>query len=213
MDSPLRSAREGTRASAVPYLPRVGSNCFSAPSRAGRRFCPFPISSPRFPLDATGLGCRWSLIRFRPKSLFDFFSWSLPFFSPAPPCPSSRTRRAAWCCASAAPGLAGLTRLLPTVRWIRPRKPSGATSVLRQLLTLTICAAAFISALIVGVSLHYHKIVQNEHYGYPDEWFPSVSATIGDRFPERSFFMLFIAVTSGMRRHDTPTRQASKQAT
>lgn len=62
---------------------------------------------------------------------------------------------------------------------------------------LTFCPAAFLSALIVGVSLHYHKIVQNEHYGYPEEWFPSVSATIGDRYPERSFFMLFIAITSG----------------
>lgn len=50
---------------------------------------------------------------------------------------------------------------------------------------------------MVGVSLHYHKIVQNEYYGYPEEWFPSVSATIGDRYPERSFFMLFIAITSG----------------
>jgi hypothetical protein len=59
--------------------------------------------------------------------------------------------------------------------------------------------AAFLSALIVGVSLHYHKIVQNEYYGYPDEWFPSVSATIGDRYPERSFFMVFIAITSGPR--------------
>ncbi|KAJ6115681.1 hypothetical protein N7523_006098 [Penicillium sp. IBT 18751x] len=59
--------------------------------------------------------------------------------------------------------------------------------------------AAFFSALIVGVALHYHKIVQNEHYGYPDEWFPSVSATIGDRYPERSFFMVFIAITSGPR--------------
>lgn len=58
---------------------------------------------------------------------------------------------------------------------------------------------AFFSALIVGVSLHYHKIVQNEFYGYPDEWFPSVSATIGDRYPERSFFMIFIAITSGPR--------------
>jgi len=58
--------------------------------------------------------------------------------------------------------------------------------------------AAFLSALIVGVSLHYHKIVQNEYYGYPDEWFPSVSATIGDRYPERSFFMVFIAITSGV---------------
>ncbi|KAK5800294.1 hypothetical protein VI817_002506 [Penicillium citrinum] len=54
-------------------------------------------------------------------------------------------------------------------------------------------------ALIVGVALHYHKIVQNEHYGYPDEWFPSVSATIGDRYPERSFFQVFIAITSGPR--------------
>ncbi|KAJ5918692.1 hypothetical protein N7454_009836 [Penicillium verhagenii] len=59
--------------------------------------------------------------------------------------------------------------------------------------------AAFFSALIVGVALHYRKIVQNEHYGYPDEWFPSVSATIGDRYPERSFFQVFIAITSGPR--------------
>ncbi|KAJ5924580.1 hypothetical protein N7466_008767 [Penicillium verhagenii] len=59
--------------------------------------------------------------------------------------------------------------------------------------------AAFFSALIVGVALHYQKIVQNEHYGYPDEWFPSVSATIGDRYPERSFFQVFIAITSGPR--------------
>ncbi|KAL4958190.1 Frag1/DRAM/Sfk1 family-domain-containing protein [Aspergillus filifer] len=58
---------------------------------------------------------------------------------------------------------------------------------------------AFFSALIVGMSLHFNKIVQNEHYGYPDEWFPSVSATIGDRYPERSFFQVFIAITSGPR--------------
>ncbi|KAI0008258.1 Frag1/DRAM/Sfk1 family-domain-containing protein [Xylariaceae sp. FL0662B] len=58
---------------------------------------------------------------------------------------------------------------------------------------------AFFSALIVGTYLHFHKIVSNEFYGYPDEWFPSVSATIGDRYPERSFFMVFIALTSGPR--------------
>ncbi|KAK4120541.1 hypothetical protein N657DRAFT_666124 [Parathielavia appendiculata] len=58
---------------------------------------------------------------------------------------------------------------------------------------------AFLSALIVGSALHYRKIVQNEWYGYPDEWFPSVSATIGDRYPERSIFMIFIAITSGPR--------------
>lgn len=59
--------------------------------------------------------------------------------------------------------------------------------------------SAFFSALIVGMALHFRKIVQNEHYGYPDEWFPSVSATIGDRYPERSFFQVFIAMTSGPR--------------
>lgn len=59
--------------------------------------------------------------------------------------------------------------------------------------------AAFTGALVVGMSLHYHKIVQNEYYGYPDEWFPSVSSTIGDRYPERSVFMIFIAITSGPR--------------
>ncbi|CRK26021.1 hypothetical protein BN1708_004085 [Verticillium longisporum] len=63
----------------------------------------------------------------------------------------------------------------------------------------TVAYTAFISAFIVGVSLHYKKIVQNEWYGYPEEWFPSVSATIGDKYPERSFFMLFIAITSGPR--------------
>nr|POE48651.1 protein cwh43 [Quercus suber] len=59
--------------------------------------------------------------------------------------------------------------------------------------------AAFIGAFLVGVSLHYHKIVQNEHFGYPIEWFPSVSATIGDRYPERSVFQVFIAICSGPR--------------
>lgn len=58
---------------------------------------------------------------------------------------------------------------------------------------------AFFGALAVGCKLHYHKIVQNEFYGYPDEWFPSVSATIGDRYPERAVFQLFIAITSGPR--------------
>jgi len=64
--------------------------------------------------------------------------------------------------------------------------------------------AAFISALVVGIALHYQKIVQNEWYGYPEEWFPSVSSTIGDRYPERSFFMFFIAITSGRTQPSDP---------
>ena len=76
--------------------------------------------------------------------------------------------------------------------------------------------SAFIGALVTGLSLHYQKIVENEYYvcydlstfpkgiqmlilrkGYPQEWFPSVSATIGDRYPERAVFQFFIAMTSG----------------
>jgi hypothetical protein len=49
------------------------------------------------------------------------------------------------------------------------------------------------------MGLHYHKIVENEHFGYPIEWFPSVSATIGDRYPERAIFQVFIAICSGPR--------------
>lgn len=37
--------------------------------------------------------------------------------------------------------------------------------------------AAFISALLIGCALHYKKIVKNGIAGYPEEWFPSVSAT------------------------------------
>lgn len=36
---------------------------------------------------------------------------------------------------------------------------------------------AFLSALAVGCALHYKKIVKNGVAGYPQEWFPSVSAT------------------------------------
>ena len=37
--------------------------------------------------------------------------------------------------------------------------------------------AAFFSALIIGCALHYKRIVKNGVAGYPEEWFPSVSAT------------------------------------
>lgn len=36
---------------------------------------------------------------------------------------------------------------------------------------------AFLSALAIGSALHYKKIVKNGVAGYPEEWFPSVSAT------------------------------------
>ncbi|KAJ1967435.1 Protein cwh43, partial [Dimargaris xerosporica] len=58
---------------------------------------------------------------------------------------------------------------------------------------------AFGMAFVVACYTHYLKIVRNEYYGYPDEWMPSVSATIGDRYPARSIFQILIALTAGPR--------------
>lgn len=58
---------------------------------------------------------------------------------------------------------------------------------------------AFLTALWVGCLCHYKKIVKNGVAGYPQEWFPSVSATIGDWYPERNIFQILIALTSGPR--------------
>ncbi|KAH9441493.1 hypothetical protein Pst134EA_029500 [Puccinia striiformis f. sp. tritici] len=68
-------------------------------------------------------------------------------------------------------------------------------AVLHTLLAL----GAFGTALVLGCYLHYQKIVKNEWYGYPQEWFPSVSATIGDYYPERPIFQILIAFNSGPR--------------
>lgn len=113
--------------------------------------------------------------------------------------PSTRTKMAALSWPLTASGSAGRTLSSRTVclNCVRDalRLPSSRASFANYFSSLLL--AAFISALIIGVALHYHKIVENEFYHYPDEWFPSVSATIGDRYPERSFFMIFIAITSG----------------
>ncbi|KAI0788033.1 Frag1/DRAM/Sfk1 family-domain-containing protein [Fomes fomentarius] len=58
---------------------------------------------------------------------------------------------------------------------------------------------AFLSALFIGCALHYKKIVKNGIAGYPQEWFPSVSSTIGDWYPERNIFQILIALCSGPR--------------
>lgn len=65
--------------------------------------------------------------------------------------------------------------------------------------------AISITTRLYKTSILYVRITQNmfipisPSQGYPIEWFPSVSATIGDRYPERSVFQLFIAITSGPR--------------
>lgn len=55
---------------------------------------------------------------------------------------------------------------------------------------------AFIGSLVTGMVLHYKKIVKNEYYGYPQEWFPSVSATIGDSpFPGEAYYRRLVSGT------------------
>ncbi|KAF5327734.1 hypothetical protein D9619_004534 [Psilocybe cf. subviscida] len=73
-----------------------------------------------------------------------------------------------------------------------------AAASLARLHTI-LASTAFLSALAIGCALHYKKITKNDVAQYPDEWFPSVSATIGDWFPERNLFQLLIALTSPLR--------------
>ncbi|KAJ7722557.1 Frag1/DRAM/Sfk1 family-domain-containing protein [Mycena maculata] len=62
-----------------------------------------------------------------------------------------------------------------------------------------LASAAFIVALSLGLLYHYKKLCKNGIAGYPEEFFPSVSSTIGDWYPERNLFQILIAFTSGPR--------------
>lgn len=55
----------------------------------------------------------------------------------------------------------------------------------------TLASLAFLTALAVGTGLHFEEIVKNGIAGYPQEWFPSVSATY---VPFVSPFFLFLTV-------------------
>ena len=51
--------------------------------------------------------------------------------------------------------------------------------------------SAFATALLLGCAFHYKKIVKNGIAGYPEEWFPSVSATsVGFVSSRRTLFRL-----------------------
>ncbi|KAJ7903628.1 Frag1/DRAM/Sfk1 family-domain-containing protein [Mycena olivaceomarginata] len=63
----------------------------------------------------------------------------------------------------------------------------------------TLGSAAFLIALSIGLLSHYKKLCKNAVAGYPDEFFPSVSSTVGDWYPERNIFQVLIAFTSGPR--------------
>lgn len=80
-----------------------------------------------------------------------------------------------------------------------------------------LASTAFATALFLACVLHYKKIVKNDVARWPEEWWPSVSATwarlselgpggagltvvdrVGDWYPERNVFQILIALTSGL---------------
>ncbi|KAI4527715.1 hypothetical protein K525DRAFT_231653 [Schizophyllum commune Loenen D] len=80
-----------------------------------------------------------------------------------------------------------------------PGSPRALPGWLIARVHTVLALTAFASALFIGCMLHYKKIVKNGVAGWPKEWFPSVSATIGDWYPERNIFQIMIALTSGPR--------------
>ena len=54
-------------------------------------------------------------------------------------------------------------------------------------------------ALVLALSLHYRSVVKNQYHGWPDEWWPSVSAVIGDWYPDRHAFQICMALAAGPR--------------
>lgn len=61
-------------------------------------------------------------------------------------------------------------------------------------------AFAFLAALVVGSACHYKKIVQNGVAGYPEEWFPSVSATYVKQEAYPPTLTFFVALEIGILR-------------
>ena len=57
----------------------------------------------------------------------------------------------------------------------------------------------FFSSLLVSLYTHYVDTVKNHLFGYPHEWFPSVSAVIGDHYPARNIIHFSMALTAAPR--------------
>jgi hypothetical protein len=63
----------------------------------------------------------------------------------------------------------------------RPAVVIDASRIARAQVFLSFLA--FFTALCLACLYHYEKVVKNEVAGYPQEWFPSVSATYVVSFP------------------------------
>ncbi|CAN6669029.1 hypothetical protein TRVA0_041S00540 [Trichomonascus vanleenenianus] len=58
---------------------------------------------------------------------------------------------------------------------------------------------AFASALATALLFDYRESVKTALFEFPQEFFPSVTAVTGEKYPEKSFFQVFTAITSGAR--------------
>lgn len=81
----------------------------------------------------------------------------------------------------------------------QPRSKVSWSAAIFSISHTVLGSLAFIVALLTCLSLHYRRVVRNHVAGYPEEWWPSVSATIGDWFPERNIFQILCAATAGFR--------------
>ena len=64
----------------------------------------------------------------------------------------------------------------------QPRSKVSWSAAIFSISHTVLGSLAFIVALLTCLSLHYRRVVRNHVAGYPEEWWPSVSATIGDWF-------------------------------
>lgn len=72
---------------------------------------------------------------------------------------------------------------------------------------------AFLSALVLGCAFHYRKIVKNGVAGYPQEWFPSVSATYVRVFSATCLLSIRPVAESGTGTQNVTFSRSSLQST
>jgi len=75
-----------------------------------------------------------------------------------------------------------------------------------------IVSTGFFLSLLSAIWLHYIPLVKNHLYGYPDEWFPSVSAAIGDHYPSRNIIQFSMALAATFRFSNIRDRYNSMQS-
>ncbi|KAI9103211.1 calcofluor white hypersensitive protein-like protein [Phlyctochytrium arcticum] len=86
------------------------------------------------------------------------------------------------------------------VHQVKPIKPSIMIPATVIPIAHTILGySAFLVALFLSYNTRWRSVLKNEVAGWPQEWFPSVSAVTGDHYPARNVFQIGIAMAAGPR--------------